>query len=198
MGKNKLVKGSIIGIFIFLYLMVSTISMINSFDFFHLSQGDTMAWVLAVSFELGSACSLASLIILNRINKTIVWMLFITLTSFQIMNNVYHTYINLNDFKGWIELFGLEDEEIIYQKRILSIISGAILPLISLGFIKSLVDYINPDDVKMDDSILLETVLSDDNVENIKVEEIKSDDINTESSINNNQYISHVDPTKLK
>ena len=31
------------------------------------------------------------------------------------------------------------------QKRILSLVSGAILPLVALGFIKSLVDYIKPD-----------------------------------------------------
>ena len=45
---------------------------------------------------------------------------------------------------GWIELFGLEEEEPIVQKRILSIVSGAVLPLVALGFIKSLVDYIRP------------------------------------------------------
>ena len=46
---------------------------------------------------------------------------------------------------GWIELFGLEETEPIYQKRILSIVSGAILPVVALGFIKSLVDYIRPE-----------------------------------------------------
>jgi SPX domain protein involved in polyphosphate accumulation len=33
---------------------------------------------------------------------------------------------------------------LIYQKRVLSIVSGAILPIVALGFIKSLVDYIRP------------------------------------------------------
>jgi hypothetical protein len=36
------------------------------------------------------------------------------------------------------------EEEEIFQKRILSIVSGAILPIVALGFIKSLVDYIRP------------------------------------------------------
>ena len=47
---------------------------------------------------------------------------------------------------GWIELFGLEEAEPIYQKRVLSIVSGAILPLVALGFIKSLTDYIKPEE----------------------------------------------------
>jgi hypothetical protein len=37
------------------------------------------------------------------------------------------------------------EEEIVYQKRVLSAVSGAILPLVALGFIKSLVDYIKPE-----------------------------------------------------
>ena len=46
----------------------------------------------------------------------------------------------------YIYLFGLVDYEIIEQKRILSLVSGAVLPLVALGFIKSLVDYIRPDE----------------------------------------------------
>jgi hypothetical protein len=62
----------------------------------------------------------------------------------QAMGNTYYAYINLENFQGWIELFGLSEEDLIYQKRILSIVSGAILPVIALGFIKALVDYIKP------------------------------------------------------
>jgi hypothetical protein len=53
----------------------------------------------------------------------------------QAMGNTYYTYVHLNNFQGWIELFGLVDEELIYQKRVLSIVSGAILPIVALGFI---------------------------------------------------------------
>jgi hypothetical protein len=99
---------------------------------------------LAIAFEIGAAASLASLITLDKMNKGIVWGLFIILTVMQAMGNTYYAYINLENFQGWIELFGLSEEEPIYQKRILSIVSGAILPVIALGFIKALVDYIKP------------------------------------------------------
>ena len=39
--------------------------------------------------------------------------------------------------------------KVIFQKRILSIVSGAILPIVALGFIKSLVDYIKPEEEEL-------------------------------------------------
>jgi hypothetical protein len=51
----------------------------------------------------------------------------------------------MENFQGWSELFGLIEEDVVYQKRVLSAVSGAILPLVALGFVKSLVDYIKPE-----------------------------------------------------
>ncbi len=146
MEKNRIVHLGIIGIFVSLYFLVATISMINSVAFFDLAHTGLMNWALAIGFELGAAASLAAIIILDKTNKTMVWGLFILLTCFQMMANSFHAFINLEDYMGWIELFGLEEAEPIYQKRVLSIVSGAILPLVALGFIKSLVDYIRPED----------------------------------------------------
>ena len=144
--KNKLVHLGIISIFVSLYFLVATISMINSVAFFDLSHSGLMSWSLAIGFELGAAASLAAIIILDKTNKTMVWGLFLLLTAFQMMANSYHAFVNLEDYMGWIELFGLEEEEPIFQKRILSVVSGAVLPLVALGFIKSLTDYIRPDE----------------------------------------------------
>jgi len=143
MGSNT-VKYFIISTFVTLYLLVSVISTIHVISFFELSNPQWLAISLAIAFEIGAAASLASLITLDKMNKGVVWGLFIILTFMQAMGNTYYAYINLENFQGWIELFGLSEEEPIYQKRILSIVSGAILPVIALGFIKSLVDYIKP------------------------------------------------------
>jgi hypothetical protein len=64
----------------------------------------------------------------------------------QMQGNMYYAFTNLKDFQSWSELFDLIEEEPIFQKRVLSAVSGAILPLVALGFIKSLVDYIKPQD----------------------------------------------------
>ena len=143
MGSNT-VKYFIISTFVTLYLLVSVISTIHVISFFELSNPQWLAISLAIAFEIGAAASLASLITLDKMNKGIVWGLFIILTFMQAMGNTYYAYINLENFQGWIELFGLSEEDLIYQKRILSIVSGAILPVVALGFIKALVDYIKP------------------------------------------------------
>jgi len=142
--ENKLTRNFIIGTFVTLYVMVSIISTIHVIDFFKLSNPEWLAITLALAFEVGAAASLASIIALKKMNKSIVWMLFFTLTLMQAMGNAYFAYMHLEGYQGWIELFGLVDNEPIEQKRILSIVSGAILPLVALGFIKSLVDYIKP------------------------------------------------------
>ena len=142
---KKAVSYFIIGTFVTLYLLVSIISTIHVIDFFSMSNPQWLAISLAIAFEVGAAASLASLITLDKMNKGIVWMLFLLLTAMQAMGNMYYAYVHLTNFQGWIELFGLVEEELIYQKRVLSIVSGAILPIVALGFIKSLVDYIKPD-----------------------------------------------------
>jgi hypothetical protein len=80
----------------------------------------------------------------------------------QMQGNMYYAFINLEGFSGWSELFDLIEEDLIDQKRILAFVSGAILPLIALGFIKSLVDYIKPED---EDEIISEGILGDLNKE---------------------------------
>ena len=168
---RDIIHRSIIGIFVTLYFLVATISMINSVAFFDLAHNGIMSWVLAIGFELGAAASLAAIIILDRTSKVMVWGLFILLTLFQMMANSFHAYINLQDYIGWIELFGLERMSLIEQKRILSLISGAVLPVVALGFIKSLVDYIRPDDVIMTGETRQDLVIEEPIIEEPIVEE---------------------------
>ena len=151
MDQTKLVKRFVIGTFVTLYTLVSVISTIHVIDFFELSNPYWLAVTLAIGFEIGAAASLASLVILDKMNKTLVWALFITITLMQMQGNMYYAFTNLADFQSWSELFDLIEEEPLYQKRILSFVSGAILPLVALGFIKSLVDYIKPEEEEEDE-----------------------------------------------
>ena len=160
MNKDKLVNGFIIGTFVSLYLLVSIISTIHVIDFFELSNPRWMAITLAIGFEIGAAASLASLIVMKKMNKTLVWALFITITAMQINGNLYYAFINMQDYTSWVELFNLMEWEPLAQKRLLAAVSGAILPLVALGFIKSLVDYIKPEDdeIELSDQKLDEIV----------------------------------------
>lgn len=154
--KDRIVKWTIISIFVALYAMVSIISTIHVIDFFRLSNPNWLAVTLAIAFEVGAAASLGAIVILDKTTRWLIWSLFILITGMQMMGNMYYAYTHLENFQGWIELFGLNEEELIFQKRMLSIVSGAILPIIALGFIKSLVDYIRPsneEDTKADKGI---------------------------------------------
>ena len=216
---KKSVSYFIIGTFVSLYLMVSVISTIHVIDFFRLSNPTWLAVSLAIAFEIGAAASLASLISLDKMNKGMVWGLFIILTLMQAMGNTYYAYTHLQNFQGWIELFGLMEEELIYQKRVLSVISGAVLPVVALGFIKSLVDYIKPEDDKKEsadevvpvESQVTEPIVHDEIVVEPEHEEIVIDletSENSESlvndysegvitSVNRNRVPTEVDPTRL-
>ena len=156
--RDNIVKWSIVSIFVALYAMVSIISTIHVIDFFRLSNPEWLAITLAISFEIGASACLGAIVILDRTSRWLVWALFILITVMQMMGNMYYAYSHLQDFQNWIELFGLQEEEIIYQKRILSIVSGAILPIVALGFIKSLVDYIRPSKPEDSDSQNLKEV----------------------------------------
>jgi methyl-accepting chemotaxis protein len=178
-SKSKAVNAFIIGTFVSLYLLVSIISTIHVIDFFKLSNPDWLAISLAIGFELGAAASLAALITLDKMNKTMVWSLFIVITAMQMQGNMYYAYSHIKDFQGWVELFNLVEWEPIAQKRLLAAVSGAILPLVALGFIKSLVDYIKPESET--DPIRIEDL-------DVIVEEINHPEKKSKNEIEENIY----------
>jgi len=199
--RDNIIKWTIVSIFVGLYLMVSLISTIHVIDFFRLSNPNWLAITLAIAFEVGAAASLAAIIILDKTNRFIVWSLFILITGIQMMGNMYYAYTHLIDYMSWVELFGLIEEEPIFQKRVISFVSGGILPIIALGFIKSLVDYIRPTKLEeFEDKIidipvtdLLPEVLSvQDNTEvkdevkikSVKYVDLKEDEIIIEEKFN--------------
>jgi uncharacterized membrane protein len=158
-----------------LYLLVSIISTLHVIEFFRLSNPEWLAISLAIAFELGAAASLASLIILDKMNKTLVWMLFGTITLMQMQGNMYYAFVHMENFQGWSELFGLIEEDVVYQKRVLSAVSGAILPLVALGFIKSLVDYIKPE--SQAETIVEEVAKAEEKLVETKEEIYTQDDL---------------------
>ena len=142
--KKNLIKYISCSAFGLLYILVACISLICSVEFFRLAHAGTMSWVLAIGFELGAMCCLLSTLILPKEKQALVWFMFVLLTLFQMMGNTYAAYTALDNFRGWIELFGLEEMEPIAQKRVLACISGAILPLVALGFVRTMVNVLQP------------------------------------------------------
>lgn len=137
------------GIFI-LWGLTSLVSTIHLVDFFKISNTLLWSWVLAISFELGSTTSLLSLVLLKRIKGELIMGVFILLFLMQIGGNVFHAWLYMDPLpsRSWFQLVGLGEWEDDDRKRVLAIVLGVPLPLISLGFIKSLVDYIVKKDVE--------------------------------------------------
>ena len=200
--KNKGIHLFIISTFVLLYLVVSVISTIHVVDFFEITNPKWLSIFLAIAFEIGAAASLASIIVLDKMNKFIVWSLFFVLTAMQAIGNTYFAYTHLSDFTAWSELFGLSEEDPIFQKRILAVISGAILPLVSLGFIKALVDYIRPDDNSTEEKNQKTITKSEEKIKTISEIEEKEDSSEIGVSPENPRRLKDtiyydLDPTKI-
>lgn len=133
---NKKLKILSCSVFTLLYLIVSIISLICSTSFFNLAHSGIMSWVLAIGFELGAMSCLLSTLILPKNKLGLVWFMFVILTLFQCMGNMYAAFINLENYSDWISMFGMDELEPLAQKRVLAAISGIILPLVALGFIR--------------------------------------------------------------
>jgi hypothetical protein len=133
-----------IWIFCILYLLVSFVSTIHIIEFFELSNSHWLSVTLGVAFELGSAASLLAIAALEKSNKYIIWGLFVVLTLFQIQANTWNVFAHVHDYKAWVDLFWLNNSDEITQKRVLGLVAGSILPIVALGFVKSLVDYMKP------------------------------------------------------
>lgn len=146
MRKDSLIRYGTMGSYLLLYVIVAVVSLISSIHFFNLAHHGWMSVVLACSFELGQMACLFGALTRRRREFDIVWIMFVVLTLFQCMANTYAAYIGLSDYTSWSELFGLTEMEPMEQRRIIAGISGAILPLIALGFIKCLTDYMNEGD----------------------------------------------------
>ena len=67
-GKNWL-NIFVIAVFVILYALTSSISMIHIVDFFELSNSTQMSWIISIAFEVGAAASLAALTILDKLKK---------------------------------------------------------------------------------------------------------------------------------
>lgn len=148
-------KNIIISAFLITPIITSIISTIHLVKFFNLGNTDWISWLLAIAFELGSVASFIALSVLGKIKKGIIIFIFLILFLLQLIGNVYFSfqYINLSIISDptWMNTF-IELVKPIYEvdtlstyKFILSMLIGIPIPLVSLLFLKSLVDYLEPD-----------------------------------------------------
>lgn len=214
---NSKIVWTIIISFLLVPLVVSVVSTIHVINFFSLSNGFALALTLAIAFEIGALSALAGLVAMGKINKNVVWFIFLILTGFQMMGNTFYAYDLITQrmvtepdlIKNWTELFGLMEEDQIMVKRIIAILSGAILPIVSLSFLDLLVDYIRKtfgieenksaelieskknDDLNLDETPLAQIVVENKEEENITTDENIDLDDKLDSIISDGKVETH-------
>ena len=156
--RKDLLKKIIVGCFVIVPLLSSIISTVHLVDFFYLGNPSWISYTIAVAIEIGSVASFLTLSILSRLNKNIVWGMFLILFLMQVIGNVYFTYdwvtskITedpnwLTNFREMMEFF-FDEIELKTSKMILALLIGVPIPLISVFLLKSTVDYLGNDEVE--------------------------------------------------
>ena len=131
-------KKALIILFSLLYIAVGFVSTYHAISFFAISNENWLAIILAIAFEIGQAAVLFSLLT-NKSKKIMPWILMSVLTLVQVLGNVYSSYsymiINHQDKVKYFTdsvLFYLQDPDPQVNQVMISYITGAILPIVSL------------------------------------------------------------------
>jgi len=150
--KKSISKTTITASFLVVPFLASLISMWHVYKFFGLGDPNWMSAVLSFTLEMASLASFISLSVLDKIKKGIIYFIFVLLLVTQLVGNVYAVFDYVNQMlaadPNWLAsfvelltpLFGKVDPAT--YKFALSLFIGIPIPLISLSFLKSLVDYL--------------------------------------------------------
>lgn len=133
-------------LFSLLYLAVGFVSVYHAISLFSISNENWLAIILAISFEIGQATVLFSLLT-SKTKKIMPWILMGVLTLVQVLGNVYSSYqyaaINsVEEIKYFTDsvLFFVQDPNPQVNQVMISYITGAILPIVALCMTSMIVD----------------------------------------------------------
>lgn len=131
---------ALIATFTALYLLVGFVSTLHSITFFQLANTMSLAILLGVTYEIGQAAVLFSILMSKNSQNLLPWALMILLTALQVTANVYASFRFMDgseslDWMYWQRsiLFWMEADGPETFKVVISWISGALLPLVALG-----------------------------------------------------------------
>lgn len=140
-------------LFAILYISVALVSTFHAVAFFGLANNEWVSVMLAITFEIGQAAVLFSILTgAAGKNKVIPWVLMCVLTLVQVLGNVFSSYEylithsgdNLRFFKEPIFVWtDLPDDQC---NVVLTYIIGAILPVVALLMTSMVTNYLNKDE----------------------------------------------------
>ena len=144
-NKKALVRTS----FLIPILSVAAISISHVVSWYDLANPISWAIYLSIAVEIAAMSAIAASSI--KVKGFSVWFVFVTVTLIQFIGNIYFSYseidITSSKFKDWAELtspiFELftDVEDLIAQRRLLALLEGGLLPLISLTCLHFFIKY---------------------------------------------------------
>lgn len=176
-------KNSVIRVmFIIPIMLVAAISISHVVSWYDLSNPISWAIYLSIAVEVAAMTALSAASV--RVKGFSVWAVFGVVTLIQFIGNIFFSYkeIDLNDpnFKSWVELvtplydtMGIDTSDPINHKRWLALLTGGLLPLISLTCLHFFIKFGG-----VDETTILESPKNEDKeefyvVENTEDEEVK-------------------------
>ena len=137
---NKGLYWGLISTFLVLYACVGFVSTLHSITFFQLANNLGLAILLGLTYEVGQASVLFSILMTKNKDKFLPWALMFLLTALQVTANVYASFKFMSssgstDWTYWQKsiLFGVQASSPEMYQVIISWISGALLPVVALG-----------------------------------------------------------------
>lgn len=144
--------------------------------------GNPISWAiyLSIAIEVFALASVAAASI--KSSKAAIWFLFGLVTLIQIVGNVYFEFKEIDiasqGFKDWVELMlpFFEDWTPLDHRRLLAIVQGGTLPIMSLTALHFYIQFGENKDLKSENSILYS---EKDNIEDAKdtIDEYEKSDL---------------------
>lgn len=151
---KKKKKGIIRSLFLIPIILVAIISISHVIAWYDLSNPLKWAIFLSVAIEVGAMVSLAAASV--KIKRG-VWVVFAIVTLVQLIGNIFYSYKEIDvtsyEFNQWVELtgplfdmMGTSPDDVIGHKRWLAILTGGLLPIISLASLHFFIKYDEKDE----------------------------------------------------
>ena len=153
MNTKKIGNIVYLGLFGILYCSSAFVSTMHAIEFFSLANVGYLAIMLALTYEIGQAEVLSSLLIDKRNQKKVVpWILMGVLTICQILGNTFSVYKNIC-LNSMNELVWIKEPIFVFANDfpdkqatiIITWVMGALLPVISLLMCEMVTSYIHSD-----------------------------------------------------
>lgn len=162
-------------------LSVAAISISHVVSWYDLANPISWAIYLSIAVEIAAMSAIAASSV--RVKGFSVWFVFIIVTLIQFIGNIYFSYTEIDvaskHFKDWSELtLPLFDSfsdtsDMVAQRRLLALLEGGLLPLISLTCLHFFIKYgdRDQDQPKITDVVeKIEEIIDQEKVEDIVIE----------------------------